>query len=259
MITIKKILICSIFAIAFVFFNNTYISVIAYNTDIFDVVKFYAENSLIESEHSTVVLDEGLSVEDAINDKVTEKYLIAMANKANEDNSINNSDRDDTGHSIEDDSMESGSGFVSIDKYPNQDSYFAGTTNFTNLSVSKKDATLNSWSAIRSSYDVYDDGGEDNITIIATAYTSAAEENGGYAGMNAIGGSLGAGCIAAPKDIPFQTKIRISGLGVFNVEDRGGAIVRVNEDTIRVDVWMNSYREAMKFGKRVYKGRIITK
>ena len=103
----------------------------------------------------------------------------------------------------------------------------------------------------------YDDNGPDNVTIIATAYTSAANENGGWEGMNAIGGRLGPGCIAAPKDIAFQTKIRINGLGVFNVEDRGGAIKRISGDTIRVDVWMNSYREAMKFGKRVYKGRII--
>lgn len=253
MIIIRKVIIYSILTISIFSLNNVYIKTNAETKDMFSVFKVYAESSLVESEHQTIVLDEGLSYEEVIQDKINEKYLLAVANKEKMESLVESIDDD----CVLDDNTEDKSDSVSVEKYPNQSSYFAGTTDFTDLFTSKRDATLNAWSAIRSSYDSFDDGGEDNITIIATAYTSAAEENGGYEGMNAIGGSLGPGCIAAPKDIPFQTKIRISGLGVFNVEDRGGAIVRVNENTIRVDVWMNSYREAMKFGKRVYKGRII--
>lgn len=215
------------------------------NSDIFSVVKEFAETSNNVQSEEIVVVEEGKSIDDIVSEKAQEKYSIALKDDVNdvvvEDNSSSNA----------------GDNSTSNNKYPNQNSYFAGTVDFTNLNTSKKDTTLNGWSAINASYAKYDDGGEDNITIIATAYTSSAEENGGYAGLNAIGGKLGPGCIAAPKDIPFQTKIRISGLGVFNVEDRGGAIVRVSEDVIRIDVWMNSYKEAMKFGKRVYKGRIL--
>lgn len=257
MIFIKnKIL--SLFIVSIVISNSFCFPVDASENDMFCVMKNYVEQTANKTyNEDIIVIDEGKDMEDVLSQKIDEKYLIALENKI-----YNDSIKDDM--VFEDSNSEYGDKdtivdtSVSVDKYPNQDSYFAGTTDFTDLSTSKKDSVINSWSAINSKYDIYDDNGEDNITIIATAYTSAAEENGGYEGMNAIGGKLGPGCIAAPKDIPFQTKIRISGLGVFNVEDRGGAIVRVSDDIIRVDVWMDSYREAMKFGKRVYKGRILT-
>lgn len=223
----------------------------------FSVMKNYVEETINNDYiEDIIVMNEGEDIEDILSQKIDEKYSIALENKI-----YNDSIKDETISNNEDSKYEDEDfvdDSVSVDKYPSQDAYFAGTTDFTDLSTSKKDSAINDWSAINSIYDAYDDNGKDNITIIATAYTSAAEENGGYEGMNAIGGKLGPGCIAAPKDIPFQTKIRISGLGVFNVEDRGGAIVRVSDDVIRIDVWMASYREAMKFGKRVYKGRILT-
>lgn len=236
------------------------ISVYAENSsDMFSIVKAYAsENSNKSPSMNIEVVDDGENIDNIINNKIEEKYKIALDNKNKKPDSSNESENSSSEKpsdldkpASDDDSTEK------PDKYPNKEPYFIGTTDFTNLSTSKRDSLLNGWSAIRDSYNKYDDNGEDNVTIIATAYTSAAEENGGWEGMNAIGGKLGPGCIAAPKDIPFQTKIRISGLGVFNVEDRGGAIVRVSDDIIRIDVWMDSYREAMHFGKRVYKGRIL--
>jgi 3D (Asp-Asp-Asp) domain-containing protein len=53
------------------------------------------------------------------------------------------------------------------------------------------------------------------------------------------------GTIAAPKGIPFGTRIYIPGVGVCVVEDRGGAI-RGN----RLDVWRNSHAEALRFGRQ---------
>lgn len=231
--------------------------VYAEDGDIFESIKSYANSSVNDNNlvGNIDIVYSGDNIDSIIDKKAIEKYKIAVKTK----NKNNSKDNEYVGTTNP--SKPSGNAtnkpVVNPDKYPNQSSYFAGTTDFTSLLSSKKDTALNSWSAIRESYSKYDDGKEDNVTIIATAYTSAAEENGGWAGMNAIGGKLGPGCIAAPKDIPFQTKIRISGLGVFNVEDRGGAIVRVADDIIRIDVWMNSYREAMHFGKRVYKGRIL--
>lgn len=257
MIFIKnKIL--NLFIVSIVTGNSFCFPVDASENDMFCVMKNYVEQTANKTyNEDIIVIDEGKDMEDVLSQKIDEKYLIALENKIYNDSIKDEMVFEDSNSEYGDkDTIEDTS--VSVDKYPNQDSYFAGTTDFTDLSTSKKDSVINSWSAINSKYDIYDDNGEDNITIIATAYTSAAEENGGYEGMNAIGGKLGPGCIAAPKDIPFQTKIRISGLGVFNVEDRGGAIVRVSDDIIRVDVWMDSYREAMKFGKRVYKGRILT-
>lgn len=257
--------------LSFVLLLNTYNAFAVYSLesekDIFEVFKVYSSN-ISNDKASVEIIDEGVSLEDVIEAKVeSNKAILDKVETHSPDDESDNSSDNSNDESSDESSDESNS--INVDsnlnisnkpyKPPTNEAnkFFAGTTDYTDLDVSKKDAFVNSWSAIREEYSKFDDGGKDNVTIIATAYTSAAEENGGYAGMNAIGGRLGPGCIAAPKDIPFQTKIRISGLGVFNVEDRGGAIVRVNENTIRLDVWMDSYREAMKFGKRVYKGRIL--
>lgn len=229
----------------------------ATTVDIFDVAVKYGENAVFqnvsdfESEYEVEVVDEGISISDVILSYVDESKI---SNNKTEGNSSSQS-----GTNINDNVSNDSSSNNTSSSIPNGDysSFFGNAKDYRDILLSIKDASLNKWSSINKAYDKYDDGKEDNVTIIATAYTSAAEENGGWAGMNAIGGKLGPGCIAAPKDIPFQTKIRISGLGVFNVEDRGGAIKRVSSDIIRIDVWMDSYNEAMKFGRRIYKGRII--
>lgn len=226
----------------------------ASSVDMFDIAVKYGESAVFqnisdfESEYEVEVIDEGIPISDVILSYVDENKVY---NNKPEGNSSNQSG---TSNNNSNTSSNNSSSNVSNEDYS---SLFGNAKDYRDILLSIKDASLNRWSAINKSYDKYDDGKEDNITIIATAYTSAAEENGGWAGMNAISGKLGSGCIAAPKDIPFQTKIRISGLGVFNVEDRGGAIKRVSKDIIRIDVWMDSYNEAMKFGRRIYKGRII--
>ncbi len=61
------------------------------------------------------------------------------------------------------------------------------------------------------------------------------------------------GMIAAPKDLPFGTKVEIADLGTFEVQDRGGAIVRQGS-SYRFDVWKGrgdaGLAAALKFGKK---------
>lgn len=90
-----------------------------------------------------------------------------------------------------------------------------------------------------------------------TAYTLREEECGKspddpYYGITASGKKVKAWhTVAAPKDIPFGTKIYIPyfkdkpNKGIFVVEDRGGAI-KGN----RLDVYMESLSEALEFGRR---------
>ena len=66
-----------------------------------------------------------------------------------------------------------------------------------------------------------------------------------------------AGMIAAPKSIPFGTKMLIPGIGTVAVHDRGGAIVPAGErgqKFNRLDVWMGSGDEglnrALRWGRR---------
>lgn len=65
------------------------------------------------------------------------------------------------------------------------------------------------------------------------------------------------GMIAAPKSIPFGTKMDIPGIGIVSVHDRGGAIVPAGKrghQYDRLDIWMGSGDEglnrALNWGKR---------
>ena len=65
------------------------------------------------------------------------------------------------------------------------------------------------------------------------------------------------GMIAAPKNIPFGTKMNIPGIGMVAVHDRGGAIVPAGsrgQQHDRLDVWMGSGDEglnrALRWGRR---------
>lgn len=81
----------------------------------------------------------------------------------------------------------------------------------------------------------------------------------------ASGRAVFPGMIAAPKTYPFGTKIRLGGLGVGTVTDRGGAIVKAGErgqEYDRIDVWMGygepALRRALKWGVRTIDGEILS-
>ncbi len=78
----------------------------------------------------------------------------------------------------------------------------------------------------------------------------------GHGTNGADGTPVFPGMIAAPRVFDFGTKIRIPGLGVGAVHDRGGAIVQKGERDLakndRLDVWMGygmeGLRRALAFG-----------
>ncbi|MBN1258677.1 peptidoglycan-binding protein, partial [Candidatus Peregrinibacteria bacterium] len=68
------------------------------------------------------------------------------------------------------------------------------------------------------------------------------------------------GMLAAPKTYPFGTRVRIPGLGVGEVHDRGGAILS-GKNYDRIDVWMGRGEEglarALNWGARLVTGEIF--
>lgn len=95
------------------------------------------------------------------------------------------------------------------------------------------------------------------INIIATAYCSCPKCTGKKSkGIAASGKPVSRGMIAAPHTIPFGTKIYIPNLGIYIVEDRGGKIRQINKDTIRIDIYIPSHKEAQKFGVKKFVGWI---
>lgn len=70
----------------------------------------------------------------------------------------------------------------------------------------------------------------------------------------ADGTEVYSGMLAAPKTYPFGTRVKIPGLGVGEVHDRGGAII-AGRNYDRIDIWMGHGEEglarALNWGARI--------
>lgn len=88
------------------------------------------------------------------------------------------------------------------------------------------------------------------LTMVATGYTEAPEENYPYAGQPAyIGIPLGRGVVAVdPNVIPMGTKLYVEGYGEAIAADQGGAI-----NGNRIDLFFDSKAEAYNWGMRTIK------
>lgn len=84
------------------------------------------------------------------------------------------------------------------------------------------------------------------VTAYSEHYESCGKHPGeeGY-GITASNKRIREGMIAAPPSIPFGTKVYIEGMGVYTVEDRGGAITEGH-----LDVYMTTHKEALIFGRQ---------
>lgn len=89
-----------------------------------------------------------------------------------------------------------------------------------------------------------------------TAYCNDPRCSAGWGSQTSMGTRTKLGVIAAPKDIPLGSKVYIPELtniksdGIFDVEDRGGAIKVKADGTYVIDVWLPSYEEAVAFGRK---------
>lgn len=90
-----------------------------------------------------------------------------------------------------------------------------------------------------------------------TAYTNDPRCTGGKTNWKtAMETKTRLGVIAAPSNVALGSKIYIPELknykadGMFSVEDRGGAIKVKKDGTYVIDVWVPSYEEAVKFGRK---------
>lgn len=83
-------------------------------------------------------------------------------------------------------------------------------------------------------------------------YTNLPSENGGYS-ITAQGHKHKSTTIAAPKDIPFGTKIDCGEYGIKVVDDRGGAIKYDSKGRMKLDVFVprNSGESDSSYKNRV--------
>ena len=91
-------------------------------------------------------------------------------------------------------------------------------------------------------------GGEEADKVLNGQGTHAADGTPVYPGM-----------IAAPASYPFGTRISLPGLGVFEVHDRGGAIL-AREESDRLDIWAghgdDALARALAFGVEEVRGTV---
>ena len=86
-----------------------------------------------------------------------------------------------------------------------------------------------------------------------SAYCACVKCCGKTNGITASGAKATANhTIAAPSTYKFGTKIEIAGMGIYTVEDRGGAITGN-----KLDIYFNSHSEALKFGRRNLQIRVV--
>ena len=86
-----------------------------------------------------------------------------------------------------------------------------------------------------------------------TAYCPCMKCCGKTNGITASGKKATANhTIATSSKYKFGTKIEIEGYGVYTVEDRGGAI-----QGNRIDIYFDTHEEALKFGRRTLKFRVV--
>lgn len=78
--------------------------------------------------------------------------------------------------------------------------------------------------------------------------------------VGADGTSVYPGMIAAPASYAFGTRVTLSGLGTFEVNDRGGAILERADGTHRLDIWVGEGEEglarALAFGVKRMRGTV---
>lgn len=101
----------------------------------------------------------------------------------------------------------------------------------------------------------------DWITVKVSYYTNSVSDCQKTDGISASGKILnnGGNYIAAPDNVPFGTKLDIQGLGVYEVVDRGGAIVNDSNGVMHLDVFVPdaSEGELDNMGTHITKARII--
>ncbi|MBD2868064.1 3D domain-containing protein [Paenibacillus arenilitoris] len=92
------------------------------------------------------------------------------------------------------------------------------------------------------------------LTVKATAYTAAASENGGWAGLDYFGNKLKVGTVAVdPKMIPLGTKLYVTGYDYSGLP-QGGMIATATDvggsiKGNRIDIYVpDSASKAMSFG-----------
>lgn len=115
----------------------------------------------------------------------------------------------------------------------------------------KRDETLAKWQERQKYLSGNLPGGK--FTGNFSAYTAAADECGKSDGITASGVKVKEKrTLACPPQYPFGTKVKVSEMGTYVCEDRGGAI-KGNH----FDIYMETKSQAFAFGRRHLEAEVV--
>lgn len=123
-------------------------------------------------------------------------------------------------------------------------------------SLTKKDNNNSHINSEIKSEKVLSDSPKIPIKAELTAYCNCSICSEAWESQTAMQTHTKIGVIAVPKDIPLGSKIYIPELksykedGVFNAEDRGGAVVVKRDGTYIIDVWLPTHEQVEEFGRK---------
>lgn len=145
---------------------------------------------------------------------------------------------------------------INPEKSNSQDTVESGSSSSANNTDSSQSAVQNAPVQTEDKSEVEVSRGESRTTLsmVATGYTDAPEENYPWAGAPSyIGLPLARGIVAVdPNVIPMGTKLYIEGYGEGIAADQGGAI-KGN----RIDLFFDSKAEAFDWGMRTIEVTIL--
>lgn len=97
------------------------------------------------------------------------------------------------------------------------------------------------------------------IEVICTYYSNLLSDCGKTDNIGANNKYMKYSYIAMPREFDFGTKINLEGMGIFECQDRGGAIKRIGKNTIIVDIYIPNATEAEinQLGRKKVRGYII--
>lgn len=94
------------------------------------------------------------------------------------------------------------------------------------------------------------------IKVELTAYCNCTICSENWGSATAMQTQTREGVVAAPKEITLGSRLYIPDLkyykedGIFDVEDRGGAVTVKDDGTYIIDVWLQTHEEVKEFGRK---------
>lgn len=174
-------------------------------------------------------------------------YVIAQAKVLGNNNSLGVEENIDN---------KDNSDLLVLDSLNKNDDYIKRKVDTNNISKDENNTSKSNYNEKKTEADTNNEIKGTPIKVELTAYCSDEECSGSWGNITAMGTQTRVGVVAAPSSIKLGSKLYIPELeyyksdGIFNVEDRGGAVKVKPDGTYIIDVWFPTHEQTVEFGRK---------